>query len=241
MQTTIVQRRCKILTKKQRNKSQNKGKNAENRAAPTARKTRAQHTVQKAGRGPGRMKNLPGEKNKRKMAKKRAERKRHGQREGKGRRIGRACTAARRDAGWLLSAAFFISDLTGMASLAKSGTGESSAEHSIKKGCGKAQREMDGLPGWGIMGAKVRLRCFGGKGTGQTADRYRLEQKIYKGACFKMRCAYGAESRNEREKEKTPNRAFPFLILGFWGEFILQTHSCCLSRFSALRRSGYNR
>ena len=116
--------------------------------------------------------------------------KQHSQREGKGRRIGRACTAARRDAGWLLSAAFFISDLTGMASLAKSGTGENGAEHSINRGCGKAQREMDGLPGWGIMGAKVRLRCFGGKGTGQTADRYSLERKIYKGACFKMRCAF---------------------------------------------------
>ena len=99
MQTTIVQRRCKILTKKQRNKSQNKGKNAENRAAPTARKTRAQHTVQKAGRGPGRMKNLPGEKNKRKMAKKRAERKRHGQREEKGRRIGWTYTDAREGGG----------------------------------------------------------------------------------------------------------------------------------------------
>ena len=117
----------------------------------------------------------------------------------------------------MLSAAFFISDLTGMASLAKSGAGENGAEHSINRGCGKAQREMDGLPGWGIMGAKVRLRCFGGKGTGQTADRYRLEQKIYKGACFKMRCAYGAESRNEREKEKPLKEDLSFLDLGVLG------------------------
>lgn len=149
MQTTIVQRRCKILTKKQRNKSQNKGKNAENRAAPTARKTRAQHTVQKAGRGPGRMKNLPGEKNKRKMAKERAEQKRHGQRERKGEgfagriRMQERVTAVARHGG------FFISDLTGRASLGKSGAGEGSAEHFIKKGCEKVQRKTGGLPGCG--------------------------------------------------------------------------------------------
>ena len=210
--------------KKQRKQGQNKGENAESRTGTgTHEKPAGRENLKERWQRKGRNK------------------KQHSQREGKGRRISRTYTDAREGGGWLLSAAFFISDLTGMASLAKSGTGESSAEHSIKKGCGKAQREMDGLPGWGIMGAKVRLRCFGGKGTGQTADRYRLEQKIYKGACFKMRCAYGAESRNEREKEKTPNRAFPFLILGFWGEFILQTHSCCLLRFSAPRRSGYNR
>ena len=175
------------------------------------------------------------------MAKERAERKRHGQRERKGEGFAGRIRMQERVSAVARHGGFFISDLIGRASLGKSGAGEGSAEHSINRGCGKAQREMDGLPGWGIADAKARLWFFGGEKTGQTADRYRLEQKIYKGACFKMRCAYGAESRNEREKEKTPNRAFPFLILGFWGEFILQTHSCCLSRFSAPRRSGYNR
>ncbi len=165
------------------------------------------------------MKNLPGEKNKRKMAKKRAERKRHGQREGKGRRIGRAYTAARRDAGWLLSAAFFISDLTGMASLAKSGTGEGSAEHFIKKGCGKIQRKTGGLPGCGVSQTQKQ-------GCGFSAERRQGKRR---------------KGLKEREKKSPSKRAFPFLILGFWGEFILQTHSCCLSRFSAPRRSGYNR
>lgn len=89
---------------------------------------------------------------------------------------------------------FFISDLIGRASLGKSGAGENGAEHSINRGCGKAQREMDGLPGWGIMGAKARLRCFGGKGTGQTAQ--------------------GVKGKG---KEKTLKEGLSFLDLGVLG------------------------
>ena len=129
------------------------------------------------------------------MAKERAEQKRYGQRERKGEGFAGRIRMQERVVAVARHGGFFISDLTGRASLGKSGAGEGSAEHFIKKGCGKVQRKTGGLPGCGASQTQKQ-------GCGFSAERRQGKRR---------------KGLNEREKEKPLKEGLSFLDLGVLG------------------------